>query len=68
MRVAQISEFGGPQALRLQEVAEPRPGPGEILIKVTAVGLNFSDTLILRKQYQVTPPLPFSPGDRKSVV
>ena len=62
MRVAQISEFGGPQALRLQEVAEPRPGPGEILIKVTAVGLNFSDTLILRKQYQVTPPLPFSPG------
>ena len=62
MRVAQISEFGGPQALRLQEVAEPRPGDGEILIKVTAVGLNFSDTLILRKQYQVTPPLPFSPG------
>ena len=62
MRVAQISEFGGPQALRLQEVAEPRPGDGEILIKVTAVGLNFSDTLILRKQYQVTPALPFSPG------
>jgi NADPH:quinone reductase len=62
MRVAQISEFGGPEALGLEEVAEPKPGPGEVLIKVTAVGLNFFDTLVLRNKYQVTPPLPFSPG------
>ena len=62
MRVAQFSEFGGPQALRLEQVAEPSPGPGDVLIKVTAVGLNFFDTLLLRNQYQVTPPLPFSPG------
>jgi NADPH2:quinone reductase len=62
MRVAQFSEFGGPQKLRLQEVAAPNPGPDDILIKVTAVGLNFFDTLLLRNQYQVSPPLPFSPG------
>ncbi len=62
MRVAQISEFGGLEALRLEEDAEPAPGPGEVLIKVTAAGLNFSDTLILRNKYQVTPALPFSPG------
>ncbi len=62
MRVAQISEFGGIAALRLEEAAEPTPGPGEILVRVTAVGLNFSDTLILRNKYQVTPQLPFSPG------
>jgi NADPH2:quinone reductase len=62
MRVAQISEFGGREALRLEEAAEPAPGPGEVLIRVTAVGLNFSDTLILRNKYQVTPSLPFSPG------
>jgi NADPH2:quinone reductase len=62
MRVAQFSEFGGPQALRLEEVAEPSPGPEDILVKVTAVGLNFFDTLMLRNQYQVSPPLPFSPG------
>lgn len=62
MRVAQFSEFGGPQALRLEEVAEPAPGPGDILIKVAAVGLNFFDTLLLRNRYQVSPPLPFSPG------
>jgi NADPH2:quinone reductase len=62
MRVAQFSEFGGPQALHIEDVAEPAPGPGEILIKVTAVGLNFFDTLLLRDKYQVSPPLPFSPG------
>ena len=62
MRVVQFREFAGPQALRLEEAAEPVPGPGDILIKVTAVGLNFFDTLLLRNQYQVTPPLPFSPG------
>jgi NADPH:quinone reductase len=62
MRVAQISEFGGIQALRLEEVVEPSPGPGEVLIKVTAVGLNFFDTLSLRNKYQVTPKLPYSPG------
>jgi NADPH2:quinone reductase len=62
MRVAQFTEFGGPQALHLEEVADPRPGPGEILIKVAAVGLNFFDTLVLRDKYQVSPPLPFSPG------
>jgi NADPH:quinone reductase len=62
MRVAQFSEFGGPQALRLEEVAAPAPGPDDVLIKVTAVGLNFFDTLLLRNKYQMSPPLPFSPG------
>jgi NADPH2:quinone reductase len=62
MRVAQISEFGGLQALHLEEVAEPSPRPDEVLIKVTAVGLNFFDTLSLRNKYQVTPKLPYSPG------
>jgi NADPH2:quinone reductase len=62
MRVAQFNEFGGPQALHVENVAGPSPDPGEILIKVTAVGLNFFDTLVLRDKYQVSPPLPFSPG------
>jgi NADPH2:quinone reductase len=62
MRVAQISEFAGIEALRLEEAAEPSPRPGEVLIKVMAVGLNFFDTLSLRNKYQVTPRLPYSPG------
>ena len=62
MRVVQFREFGGPEALRLEEVACPAPGPDEILLKVTAVGLNFSDTLLLRNKYQISPSLPWSPG------
>ena len=62
MRVVQFNEFGGIGALRLEEVEEPKPGPDDVLIKVGAVSLNFFDTLILRNKYQITPPLPFSPG------
>ena len=62
MRVAQFSEFGGPEKLRVEEVADPAPEEGEIVIRVAAVGLNFFDTLKLRNRYQVTPPLPHSPG------
>jgi NADPH2:quinone reductase len=62
MRVAQFKEFGGPGALNIEDVPEPRAGAGEVVIQVEAVGLNFFDTLVLRNEYQITPPLPFSPG------
>ena len=62
MRVAQFKEFGGPGALRIEQVPEPKAGAGEVVIQVWAVGLNFFDTLVLQNKYQVTPPLPFSPG------
>ncbi len=62
MRVAQFSEFGGPDKLRIEDVPEPSPGDGEIVIRTEAVGLNFFDTLVLRNRYQFTPELPFSPG------
>ena len=62
MRVMQFNEFGGIQALRLEEAAAPQPRSGELLVRVKAVGLNYFDTLVLRDKYQVTPPLPFSPG------
>jgi NADPH2:quinone reductase len=62
MRVAQFSEFGGPEKLRIEEVPDPTPAEGEIVIRVAAVGLNFFDTLQLRNRYQVTPTLPHSPG------
>lgn len=62
MRVAQFREFGGLGALRVEDVPEPSAGPGEAVVRVEAVGLNFFDTLMLRNEYQITPPLPFSPG------
>ncbi|MFD0985836.1 NADPH:quinone oxidoreductase family protein [Methyloligella solikamskensis] len=62
MRAAQFNEFGGIGALHVEEVDEPVAKEGEVVVRVTAVGLNFFDTLILRDKYQITPPLPFSPG------
>lgn len=53
---------GGPEGLVLQDVADPVPGPGEVLIDVHACGINFLDTLIVIDQYQARPPRPFSPG------
>lgn len=53
---------GGPETLRLTDVAQPEPGPGEVRIAVRAVGVNFPDVLIIEDRYQVKPPRPFSPG------
>ncbi|ODA68077.1 Phthiocerol synthesis polyketide synthase type I PpsC [Methyloligella halotolerans] len=62
MRAAQFKEFGGIGALHVEEVDEPVAQEGEVVIRVNAVGLNFFDTLILKDKYQITPPLPYSPG------
>jgi NADPH2:quinone reductase len=48
--------------LVVEEIAPPACGSGEALVRVTAVGLNFFDTLIVAGKYQVKPQLPFSPG------
>lgn len=62
MRAVQFSEFSGIDALKLVEVADPEPKAAEVVVKVTAAGLNFFDTLVLRDRYQFTPRLPASPG------
>ncbi len=51
-----------PAELEYADVAEPRPGPGEVSIDVRAIGCNFPDILMVQGKYQVKPPLPFSPG------
>lgn len=53
---------GGPETLELAELPDPRPGPGEVLVKVSACAINFPDTLIIRDLYQVKPARPFAPG------
>ncbi|GAA5165611.1 NADPH:quinone oxidoreductase family protein [Amycolatopsis dongchuanensis] len=50
------------EALSLGEVPEPEPGPGQVLVRVLGAAANFSDVLMCRGQYQVKPPLPFTPG------
>jgi NADPH2:quinone reductase len=56
----QIVELGQP--LRIAEVPDPVPGPGEVLLTVRACGLNFADTLMAAGRYQEKPALPFTPG------
>jgi NADPH2:quinone reductase len=48
--------------LTLAEIAEPAPGPGQVLVRVLAAAANFPDALLCRGTYQVRPPLPFCPG------
>src|SRR5579862_4926403 len=62
MRQIQFSRFGGPEVLEGVERPTPAPGVGEVLVKVEAIGVNFSDTLIRENRYAVTPTLPAVPG------
>ncbi|MEV0535740.1 NADPH:quinone oxidoreductase family protein [Kitasatospora sp. NPDC050463] len=64
MRAWQVTELGEPAAvLRLAgDVPRPVPGPGQLLVRVRAAAVNFPDALMVRGQYQVRPPLPFTPG------
>ncbi|MEI5100593.1 NADPH:quinone oxidoreductase family protein [Streptomyces sp. PmtG] len=50
------------EVMRLEEAPTPVPGEGQVLLKVRAANVNFPDALLCRGQYQVTPPLPFTPG------
>ncbi|MEF8698182.1 MAG: NADPH:quinone oxidoreductase family protein [Candidatus Accumulibacter sp. UW20] len=62
MQAIVCHEFSGPAALRLEELPPPRPGAGQVRIRVRACGVNFADSLITRGQYQKQPQPPFSPG------
>ena len=46
----------------VREVPTPKPGPGEVLVRVKAASVNFPDLLMTRGEYQFKPPLPFTPG------
>ncbi|MEV1024874.1 NADPH:quinone oxidoreductase family protein [Streptomyces sp. NPDC050264] len=63
MQAWQVHENGEPrEVMRLEEVERPVPGEGQVLLKVRAANINFPDTLLCKGQYQVRPPLPFTPG------
>ncbi|TDQ49993.1 NADPH:quinone oxidoreductase family protein [Actinorugispora endophytica] len=63
MKALRVHELGEPKdVLRLDEVAVPEPGPGQVLVRVRAAGVNFPDALMCRGLYQEKPPLPFTPG------
>lgn len=62
MRAIQMSEFGGPEVLKLVELPTPTPGEGEVLIGVTRAGINFADTHTRTNSYVRKATLPLVPG------
>ena len=62
MRALVIHEHGPLDNLRLETVADPAPGPGEVLVDVHAASINFPDLMVVAGTYQNLPPRPFVPG------
>ena len=63
MRAWRVNELGHPsQSLRLEDVADPVPGPGQVMIGVEAGTINFADILLCQGIYQDRPGVPFTPG------
>jgi NADPH:quinone reductase len=61
MKAVRVRETGGPEVLRIEEVADPVAGPGEVLVRVEATGLNFIEVYHRIGLYKL--PLPFTPGE-----
>jgi len=57
-----VREFGEPGVMRVEDVPDPEPGPGQVLVRIRAVGVNPVDTYIRKGAYARKPKLPFTPG------
>src|SRR5271156_118078 len=64
MKAIQITQTGGPEVMSIREVPTPVPGPGELLIRVAASGVNFIDLYVREGRY--ANPVPFIPGQEAS--
>jgi NADPH:quinone reductase len=63
MKCIRVREFGGPEALKLEDADVPQPGRGEVLIRVKAIGVNPADTYMRSGAYGArNPALPYTPG------
>src|SRR5438105_6862397 len=63
MKAIRVHEFGGPEVLRLEEVPAPRPGAGQVLVRMHAIGVNPVETYIRSGTYARLPELPYTPGN-----
>lgn len=63
MKALVCREYGPPESLALEEMPDPVPGQGEVLVDVAAAGMNFPDVLSIAGKYQVKTPPPFIPGN-----
>ena len=63
MKAIRVKEFGGPEVLQLEDVPTPQPGPGEVLMRIYATGINPVETYIRAGKYARLPKLPYTPGN-----
>jgi len=68
MRAVLVKEYDRPDQFVIDEVPDRHAGPGEVVVTVKACGVNFLDGLTVKGNYQVKPPLPFTPGAEVSGV
>src|SRR5277367_2993475 len=62
MKAIRVHEFGGPEVLKLEEVADLQPGPGQVVVRVHAVGVNPVEAYVRTGTYAMKPSLPYTPG------
>ncbi len=63
MKAIRVHEFGDPEVMQVEEVPDPRPGPGQVVVKIRAIGINPVDTYIRSGLYHTKPQLPYTPGN-----
>ena len=62
MKAMLSRRVGGPETLTFEELPDPKPGDGQVLLGVKACGVNYPDLLIIEDRYQYKPERPFAPG------
>jgi NADPH2:quinone reductase len=62
MKAIRLHEFGPPEVMRMEDVPDLRPGPGQIVVRIHAAGVNPVETYIRAGTYALKPPLPYTPG------
>jgi NADPH:quinone reductase len=62
MRAVVCRSYGTPEDLVIDDLAEPSPGPGQLVVRVHAAAVNFPDVLLIAGKYQIKIPVPFTPG------
>jgi NADPH:quinone reductase len=63
VKATRVNTFGGPEVLLLEEVPTPRPDPGQVLVRMHAIGVNPVETYIRAGTYALKPALPYTPGN-----
>jgi NADPH2:quinone reductase len=63
MKAIRVHEFGDPSVLKLEEVADPRPAAGQVVVRVKAAGVNPVETYVRSGKYAMKPALPWTPGN-----